>query len=1010
MVYRRLPAFRPLNVLRSRYSFLTFHSPSLLYLQGPGSISATRQQGLTGSARKTASSGSFLPAIGFATSVSRCHDISLSAIRNISVWGHIDAGKTTLTERLLYHSGGHTSSPEKSKAAAGAALPGDVDSGSTVTDFLQQERERGITIQSAAVGPLWWTTGGNNNAVSEESSKSVAAITLVDTPGHIDFTIEVERALRVADGCIVVIDSVEGVEAQTEGNWRIGHRYGIKSNILFLNKLDRAGASLANSLRSFVQRGLHPRPVLLQLPILRSDSSSAEIDGGIHGIVDLLEQRELHFSGRAGEEVRRSPISNEKLKQQAIEARFCLIETLASLDEPLLEELLSIDPSQSGGEPHAQLSARSLRASLRRLTTSEKVVPALIGSAAKHIGVQPLLDAVVDYLPSPAEAGDVRDDEGRGIGTVYGTVDGIPEGRKKRGSKQEQRRTAGSSHAAINKSATAAAAAERPALGQGSELEPAETVSAVAINVQDPGLTALAFKVVWDKRRGPMTFVRVYSGILKRTTTLLNTATKSRERLNRLLLPFGSTYTEVERLIGGQVGVLLGLRDTRTGDTLVDVKSEIDPTLQLRRVDVPPPVFSVSVEPHSKTDEEAVNEALANLVRTDPSLRVHSGNSIALNAGGGNSAFGAAGTNQTVLSGMGELHLEIAKDRLKNEFGARARIGSVRVSFRETLDSADDIHVEEVLERDMAGKRVKFGCKVCLRALREGEAGDKSVGDNLIEISLGGEEDLVGTHACKGEAKAASRDQEARRGSSPSNRSVTAVAENHRRSQSGEGDRASSTVSNEVSDAAALHRSITAGVTTSLSRGPLSSHPLTRLSVRISDVQTFGPEVSPLNAVSALTQALVRKTVREAGVRMMEPVMDVQIQTEESFLGKVVSDVTTEQKGDVVEVAHEGAAVEGGLDATMGSGKTFPIGVYVPPESWDTLPGSSGDGVEGQPGPAPRQKTTIVALIPLSKLVSYSSRLRALTAGTGTYTMRLHGFKAVSDERQRQILGDLGRV
>ncbi|CAO1620262.1 unnamed protein product [Parajaminaea phylloscopi] len=933
---------------------------------------------------------------GLSTSSVAFTEVPLSSIRNISAWGHIDAGKTTLTERLLYHTGGMASSPERTGASAGAALPGDVDSGSTVTDFLQQERERGITIQSAAVGPLWWTSGVDAGSGDQGST---AAITLVDTPGHIDFTIEVERALRVADGCIVVMDSVEGVEAQTEGNWRIGKRYGISSNILFINKLDRVGASVANSIRSFVQRGLHPRPVLLQLPILPSDSSGAEIDGGILGVVDLLQQQELRFSGRAGETIERSSISDPKLREQAKEARHALVETLASLDEPLLEELFSIESPDAGTEPHEHLPTASIKASLRRLTISGQVVPALIGSAAKHIGVQPLLDAVADYLPSPSEAGDVRDQDGKGIGTVYGTTESSPAlggGSSSRGGQAAKQKSTAPSAATTSKQGTASVAAEGPDPSSSSAPLSLNTGNSVAVNVEDPALTALAFKVVWDKRRGPMTFVRVYSGCLTRNTTLYNTATKSRERLSRLLLPFGATYTEVEKLAGGQVGVLLGLKDTRTGDTLIDARGKTDTTLRLRRVDVPPPVFSVSVEPHSKSDEESVNEALANLIRTDPSLRIDSGNPNVDSAGGGGSAFGAAGTNQTVLSGMGELHLEIAKDRLQNEFGAKARIGSVRVAFRETVDAEEAVVVDEVLEKDMAGKRVKFGCKVVVRSLGQDETGDAATGDNAVEISLDGDGQL-GLNASKSQAKTAKRHAEATRGPSPSNRSGALSSEGH----SGEAS------SPDATDAESLRRSILAGVTASLSRGPLSSHPLTRVSVQIADVQTFGPEQSPLKAISAITQALVRKAIREAGVRIMEPVMDVRIQTEEAYLGKVVADVTTEQQGDIVEVEHEGAATEGGVSGEAGAGRD--ISVYLPKETWSeetTAGGQAGP----PPGPAPRQKTTILALIPLSKLVSYSSRLRALTAGTSTYTMQLHGFKSVSDERQKQILSDLGRV
>ncbi|PWN29692.1 P-loop containing nucleoside triphosphate hydrolase protein [Jaminaea rosea] len=920
------------------------------------------------------------------------HEVPLSAIRNISAWGHIDAGKTTLTERLLYHTGGQASAPDSVHSAANSALPGDVDSGSTVTDYLEQERERGITIQSAAVGPLWWKSQSSKDNPS-------AAITLVDTPGHIDFTIEVERALRVADGCIVVMDSVEGVEAQTEGNWKIGSRYGIKSNVLFLNKLDRPGASIARCLRSFVQRGLHARPLLLQLPILPSGSGGTEIDGGIAGVIDLLTKEELRFEGRAGEQVVRTPSSSPEIGP----ARHSLIESLASLDEVLMEELFSIESD----DPHQSISAQSLRQSIRRLTIAGKIVPTLLGSAAKHVGVQPVLDAVVDYLPSPGEAGDVRDELGMGKGTVHGTSERAREvGRGGSRKPKVQGKATPPSKEASEKKESAAAASDGPRLtGEDDAVAAAEDANRVSINVQDPTLSCLAFKVVWDKRRGPMTFVRVYSGTLSRTTTLFNTSTGTRERLSRLLLPFGSTYTEVEKLGGGQVGVLLGLKDTRTGDTLVDARpaggkaATMDPTLRLRPVDVPPPVFSVSVDAHSKSDEEAVNEALAMLVRTDPSLRLDSGSGD--DAGGG-SAFGAAGTNQTILSGMGELHLDIAKDRLKNEFGVKARIGGVRVAFRETVDeqlrgvNAEPHVVEDVLERDMGGKRVKAGARVTVQALAENEEGDPAYGDNIVEVRLGGEEGQKGNIESRSEAK--SRTARGNKGDPASGVSNLNAEQRQARREGSKG--ATPAGSDETGtvgiDADSLRRSVLSGVTACLSRGPLASQPLTKLHIRVTDVQTFGPEQSPPRAVGAIIQSLVRRAVREAGARIAEPVMRVRIETEEGHMGRVVSDVTTDQGGDIVEVEHEGAAQEGT--------ERRPVDVYLPPES-------QGEGGEAEGAiPGARQKTTIVALVPLTKLVSYSSRLRALTAGTGTFTMRLEGFRKVSDERQKQILEELGRV
>ncbi|CAO1615662.1 unnamed protein product [Sympodiomycopsis kandeliae] len=899
--------------------------------------------------------------------------VNLQDIRNISAWGHIDAGKTTLTERLLYHTGGLTSSPEQIKAAQNAALPGDVDTGSTVTDFLEQERERGITIQSAAVGPLWWTS--EDKPTIESGGRG--AITLIDTPGHIDFTIEVERALRVADGCIVVMDSVEGVEAQTETNWKIGKRYGVQSNILFLNKLDRQGASVAKGIKSFIARGLHPRPVLVQLPLVAAHSQGTDLEGGIEGVIDLVNSVQIRFEGRAGEEMTKTAIQGEGLVQEAKKARYALVENVASLDEELMDELFNLETPD---EPHHHISAASLKAAIRRQTIAGKIVPALMGSAAKNIGIQPLLDAVVDYLPAPNDAGDVRDERGHGIGTVHASIDGTSSGSRKGSRRRAIKSQKSPTQNAHEKQGTAAAAQEGPSSAV--EAIASSDEGSIAINVKDKELSALAFKVVWDKRRGPMTFVRVYSGTLSKSASLYNSTTQSKERLNRILLPFGSTYTEVDELIGGQVGVILGLRDTRTGDTLIDSRSKsIDPTLGLRRVEIPPPVFSVSVEPLSKSDEDAVNEALSMLVRTDPSLRIDNDS----NANG--SAFGAAGTNnQTILSGMGELHLEIAKDRLKNEFGVKARIGAVSVSYRETIENNTERNgwfvADEVVEKDMGVKRVKMGAQIAVRLLEDGDEGDSSIGDNLIEINLGktGDVDALGNYETKGELQ---REEKLKR---------------HRRDQNQ--DEKESFENDDGIDSEGVKRNITSGLTAALSRGPLSSHPLTRLHIKVSNVQLFGPEVSPPQAISVISNELLRKLVKTAHPRLMEPVMRVRIETEEAYLGRVVGDITSVQAGEIVHVDHEQAALEGGPDTSLDNAQ-----VYIPQEH--NAP-SSQEGAG--PGPGPRQKTSVIALIPLARLTSYSSRLRALTAGGGNYTMQLEGFRAVSDERQREILSELGRI
>lgn len=520
--------------------------------------------------------------------------IPTEAIRTLGIIAHIDAGKTTLTERILTLTQRGLEAP--THAAATYVAPGDVDSGSTVTDFLEEERERGITIQSAAVGPIWWRD---------------MAMTLVDTPGHIDFGIEVERAVRVVDGTIVVLDGVEGVEPQSENVWRQAKRYGVDAHLFFVNKLDRPGACLSRSVRSIIDAGLHERPVLLQLPAYAADVGEPDASGDrpLVGVVDLLSMQLWRFRGVAGEHMEAVPLdASMPVYERALIARQALIDTLGSLDDDLLEHVVMLDESD--------VDVSLVHAALRRLTLAGHVCPVLCGAAAVNIGVQLLLDAVHRYLPSPVDRPPVR---------------GV--------------------------------------------LEP-DTPKAQEVDValSDSTLAALAFKVVWDRRRGPITFVKVYAGTLKAAQSVINTTGRHKERLARLLLPYADEYVDVPALHAGQIGVVLGLRDTRTGDTLVG--SPAWRTLRLRRVHVPPPVFSASIEPRSKAEEGAVHDALQMLVRTDPSLHVSQG-------------------TQTVLSGMGELHLDIAHHRLTSEFGVQPRLGHVRVGYRETLTESVQATLDE---------------------------------------------------------------------------------------------------------------------------------------------------------------------------------------------------------------------------------------------------------------------------------------------------------------------------
>ncbi|SPO21882.1 related to MEF2 - translation elongation factor, mitochondrial [Ustilago trichophora] len=906
----------------------------------------------------------------------------ISALRNISIIAHIDAGKTTLTERLL-----HLTNALGGTSASGA-VPGDVDSGSTVTDFLEQERQRGITIQSAAVGPVWWPAPSSSSTKGKvgKGERDTVGITLVDTPGHIDFGIEVERTLRVVDGAVVVLDGVEGVESQTENVWSQAARYDVKASILFINKLDRMGSSVAQSLRSVIRSGMHQRPLLLQLPI----PVKGKDEPGIEGLVDLVEIQALTFTGKAGEVVTRSPLTEaHEMYAEAKEARHALVECLASLDDRLLEELFSL-PTGSNEEPHSKMPSASVRQAIRRQTLAGTILPVLCGSAAKNVGVQPLLDAIGDFLPSPADKPGVT-----------GTV------------------------------ASKAAAATTKASKSDKE-QPAEASSGkeVSISLNDKRTTALAFKVVHDKRRGPTTFVRVYSGTLHRSSVLFNTTTGARERLSRVLFPFADQYVETATLRAGQIGVILGLRDTRTGDTLVDISTApnntssssakpLDPSevksLRLKRVHIPPPVFSMSLEPASKSDVDSVSEALNLLIRTDPSLRLDES--------------GEGTTGQTVLSGMGELHLEIAKDRLENEFGVNARMGAVRVSYRETLEEGVGwLEVDEVVERELVGKRIKIGAKMRVRGLGEDEmdrmhASDAAVfGGNVVHVSFASEGDEAGKI---GKVKAGAEDEgdiEAYLAESPrQTRSKSTAAA----SKTSDSTTATTAGLPPGVDLATVETMFKTGMVAALSRGPLTSNPLMGLEISISNIQFFG-ELSSSASISYLLSHHLRKLLRSepkidpstglttapatALTSLMEPMMTTRITVPEPHLGKVINDITAEQDGLVQDVVHLSTSVS----AAQTNSNDAVEEVYIPKmtnrfEQQSSASSSGAQGKSGDGAASGNGKAEIHAVVPLANLVRYSSKLRALTAGNAQFSMQLQGFAKVSAHRQGEILQELGR-
>jgi elongation factor G len=474
---------------------------------------------------------------------------------------HIDAGKTTTSERVLYYTGV-------------SRKLGEVDEGTTVLDWMEQEQERGITITAAATTCFW----------------RQHQINLIDTPGHVDFTVEVERCLRVLDGAVAVFDAVAGVEPQSETVWRQADKFGIP-RVAFINKCDRVGADPDACLRQMQER-LGARPVSLQLPV--------GLEGDFAGVIDLCTLQQIVWREETlGAQFDVSDVPDE-LRDEAILARMQLVETVAELDDELMAVFVE------GRDP----TATELKAALRRATLAVKIVPVVLGAALKNKGVQPLLDAVVDYLPSPLDAGA---EEGHG-----------PQGQ---------------------------VVVRRPS--------------------EDEPFSGLAFKIAHDPFLGVLTYVRVYSGALNGSSTVFNSTRGKRERIGRLLRMHANHREEISEVTCGDIAALVGLKWTATGDTLCDESAPV----ALDMIDFPEPVISVAIEPATQANQEKLTQALKRLAIEDPSFTVSVDPETA----------------QTLISGMGELHLEIIVDRLIREFKVEANVGRPQVSYRETITKPADV-------------------------------------------------------------------------------------------------------------------------------------------------------------------------------------------------------------------------------------------------------------------------------------------------------------------------------
>ncbi|NJN30750.1 MAG: elongation factor G [Synechococcales cyanobacterium RM1_1_8] len=684
----------------------------------------------------------------------------LERVRNIGIAAHIDAGKTTTTERILFYSGV-------------VHKIGEVHDGTAVTDWMEQERERGITITAAAISTNW-TRRDAKQPTQAEAAALDHRINIIDTPGHVDFTIEVERSMRVLDGVIAVFCSVGGVQPQSETVWRQANRYSVP-RFAFVNKMDRTGADFYKVYEQIKDR-LRTNAVPIQLPIGAEDQ--------FQGIVDLVRMRAYYYDNDLGTEIREAEIPAD-LQEQAEAFRGVLLEAIADTDDALMERYLE-------GEV---LSEAEVRLGIRKATIANKMMPMLCGSAFKNKGVQPLLDAVIDYLPAPID-----------VPAIQGH------------------------------------------LADGTEIE--------RHSDDDEPFSALAFKVMTDPY-GRLTFIRMYSGVLTKGSYIYNSSKDHKERVSRLIIMKADDRTEVDELRAGDLGAVLGLKDTFTGDTLCD---EQQPVI-LESLYVPEPVISVAVEPKTKQDMDKLSKALQSLAQEDPTFRV---------------AVDPE-TNQTVIAGMGELHLDILVDRMKREFKVEANVGAPQVAYRETIRKAS--RAEGKFIRQSGGKG-QYGHVVI--ELEPAEAG---TGFEFVSKIVGG------------------------------------------------------TIPKEFIGPAEQ------GMKETCASGILAGYPLIDVRATLVDGSFHDVDSSEMAFKIAGSMA-IREAVQAANPALLEPIMKVEVEVPEDFLGGVIGDLIS-RRGQI-----EGQAAE--------------------------------DGV-----------VKVTTKVPLATMFGYATDIRSMTQGRGTFSMEFASYEDV---------------
>ena len=685
----------------------------------------------------------------------------LKSLRNIGIMAHIDAGKTTTTERILYYTGR-------------TYKIGEVHDGAAVMDWMEQEQERGITITSAATTCSW----------------KDHVINIIDTPGHVDFTVEVERSLRVLDGAVAVFDGVAGVEPQSETVWRQADKYNVP-RICFINKLDRTGANFDEGVQSIKER-LNAKPAVLHIPI----GQEAEFIG----VIDLIELKAHIWTKDDGSEWDIKELTEEQ-REIALPKRAELLDTVAEANDDVLEKYLN----------DKEIEEEDFKKAIREGTIKGLFVPVLAGSAFKNKGVQLLLDAIIAFLPSPLD-----------IEPVKGYKPGDE---------------------------------ESEIIRQHSDEDP---------------FSALAFKVMSDPHVGKLTYFRVYSGKLNKGERVLNTTTGKEERIGRILRMHANSREDIDSISTGDIVAGVGIKNSKTGDTLSDPKNQI----QLETMTFPTPVISVAIEPKSKVDDEKLSEGLQKLAEEDPTFKVHSDED----------------TGQTIISGMGELHLDILVDRLKREFRVEANIGKPQVAYKEALKGSTKIEAKYIRQ---SGGRGQYG-----QVVMELEP----ISDEYEFI------DLIKSGRIPRE----------------------------------------------------YIPSVNAGVKAAMESGVLAGYPLVNVKATLVDGSYHDVDSSEMAFKIAGSMAL-KDGARKAGVKLLEPIMHVEVVTPEDFMGDVVGDLSS-RRGKIAEMGQRGTA------------------------------------------------KVVSATVPLSEMFGYATDLRSKTQGRATFTMQFDSYEDVPDAITREITASVKGV